>query len=497
MKSKTLVFTSAILFFVCICVLFFFRLSPSFKIWDGYNVVYVDKTLSADEVNRTLSQAGITGIVSPLHNPFPPLPVMAPVQHTALYDNFSYNDLQTLFFSDKNDLFNLYYIPQRYKTKAAAALQRIHVLWGIDAPYSMPWIIPIALCVVCAYFTFFAKNRLFFLCAVFPLVCYAAAVPLYQTASFVCMCLYALFGIQKLWQRRYFFEAIKYRFVLLIPFVFLPVSAVLLGLRSFLLLCTSCTACSALIYILLKTEKLQRNKKSFNPVPIFSARTVQTSDIFNLRFALLPAICAAVFCLCAASGIHTPAHASAKNTKAGLYLPAPAVHTVQKDFSAASYKAVLKYEVKNRLPDLTDFIHASWYTQTYPFRRLEKADAGFKLPEFGERVNFSDYIKSGEKLEKKMLSAQVFDEKFIQKTVDAARNANAADSVNTANGTNGAAADKAFGIQRLLAAQRGFMRTLYIRADSAKGGKLSLVFTFAAFAYILSIIIGFAIKRRI
>ena len=141
MKSKTLVFTSAILFFVCICVLFFFRLSPSFKIWDGYNVVYVDKTLSADEVNRTLSQAGITGIVSPLHNPFPPLPVMAPVQHTALYDNFSYNDLQTLFFSDKNDLFNLYYIPQRYKTKAAAALQRIHVLWGIDAPYSVPWIL--------------------------------------------------------------------------------------------------------------------------------------------------------------------------------------------------------------------------------------------------------------------------------------------------------------------------------------------------------------------
>jgi len=128
---------------------------------------------------------------------------------------------------------------------------------------------------------------------------------------------------------------------------------------------------------------------------------------------------------------------------------------------------------------------------------LEKADAGFKLPEFGERVNFSDYIKSGEKLEKKMLSAQVFDEEFIQKTVDAARNANAADSVNTANSTNGAAADKAFGIQRLLAAQRGFMRTLYIRADSAKGGKLSLVFTFAAFAYILSIIIGFAIKRRI
>ena len=89
MKSKTLVFTSAILFFVCICILFFFRLSPSFKIWDGYNVVYVDKTLSADEVNRTLSQAGITGIVSPLHNPFSSLPVMAPVQHTAQRDRKS------------------------------------------------------------------------------------------------------------------------------------------------------------------------------------------------------------------------------------------------------------------------------------------------------------------------------------------------------------------------------------------------------------------------
>lgn len=495
MKSKTRVFISALIFFVCVCILFFFRMSPSFKIWDGYNVVYVDKTISAEQVNRTLAQAGVTGIISPLHTPFPPLPLAAPVQHTAVYGNFSYNDLQTLFFSDKNDLFNLYYVPQRYKTKAAAALQRIHALWGIDAPYSMPWMIPAALCVVCACFTFFAKNRLFFLCTVFPLVCYAAAVPLYQTASFVCMCMYSLFAIQKLWQRRYFFEALKYRFVLLIPFVFLPVSAVFLGLRSFLLLCASCTACAALLYVFFKTEKLQQNKKSFNPVPIFSARTVQISDVFNLRFALLPAVCVIVFCLCAASGIHTSSHASAKSAKAGLYLPAPAAHTVQKNFSVASYKAVLKYKIKKRLPDLTDFIHASWYTQTYPFRRLEKNDTDFKIPEFGERVNFSGYIKNGEKLEEKTLNAQVFDEQFIKKTLDAARNKSAANGVNAATGA--ASSGNTFGIQTLLAAQKGFMRTLYVRADSAKGGKLSLVFTFAAFAYILSLIIGFAIKRRI
>ncbi|MGI5172087.1 hypothetical protein H0R92_00600 [Treponema sp. OMZ 840] len=479
MKEKTFIITAFICFFACMFVLFFFRTLPAVKIWQSYSVVYVEKQERVEDILDLFAQEGITGVLSATHTGFPPLSPFAPVQYNDKADTvFSYEDLQNLFFSDKSDAFRLYYIPEQYKEKAVKVLKTLPVTWGIDGSGAARSAVFAAVFLLFLCFAAFAKKRLFFISSFFPLVCYAAAVPLYHSAAFVCLCGYGLFIIQKFWHRRGFFGEPVIHSVFVSSFVLLCISAAFSGLRQFLLLCAAIGASCSLTYLFLKIDVFLRSRKSFVPVPIAPARTIPVRDVLCLRFALIPALCVSFFMIMV---IYKPLGVSGKKVK-NLYIPFPVHKTAQKDFSSTSYTRVLSYDTENRLPDLTDFVHRFWFTHTYPFRRLEKTgvEKTYVLPAIGEKVEYADYKKIGNELKEVRVTAAVFDAEYIAHIIDLI-------GKTQANG----------GAEMLLAKQNGFLRTAYARSDSIKSGSSVFIFTLAAFIYILSILSALGIKRLI
>ena len=185
MKEKTLIFTACGCVLLCGVLLFFCRTVPSGKIWKAYSVAYVHKSVPAETVLGLFENAGITGVLSSEHEPFPPLSRFAPVQY-GTYGAFSYRILQSVFFADKSDAFALYYIPEHDTEKAVRALSASGAEWGIAGRGGDRRAVPAAVFILFLIFLAFAENRLFFACAFFPFVCYTAAAPFYDAASFVC-----------------------------------------------------------------------------------------------------------------------------------------------------------------------------------------------------------------------------------------------------------------------------------------------------------------------
>ncbi|MGP1523332.1 MAG: hypothetical protein ACTTKC_08580, partial [Treponema sp.] len=121
--------------------------------------------MSEDTVLDIFSEAGINGVLSIFHMQFPPVPSFTPVQYLNGFSTFSYEDLQNLFFSDKNGTYRLYYVPQEAARTAAAALKSADFVWGTDARGKRPYSVPAAVFVLFICFMFFSKNKAFFAAA--------------------------------------------------------------------------------------------------------------------------------------------------------------------------------------------------------------------------------------------------------------------------------------------------------------------------------------------
>lgn len=485
MKEKTLIIAAAVFCALFCLILIVFRTVPAFKIWQNYTVFYTERTVSEDTVLDLFTQAGIGGVLSVQHTQFPPLPVFTPVQYTDGFSAFSYEDLQSLFFSDKSGDYRLYYIPEEAVRKAVSALQSADFAWGTDAREKRPYSVPVAVFALFICFVLFAKNKVFFAAAFSPFVLYAFSVPFYHSASFVCLVGFSLFIVQKSWRRKDFFKKAFMQPLFLSSLFLLSFSSAFSGLGPFLLFCAVLCASAVAVYVLFKLESWKRNKAAFNPVLIIPARLIDMRDILRFRFALVPALCIALFTASVfVSGFYGTGGAFMEHKKKflprlpHLYFPAPIKKTAKKDFSLLSYNALCSTDIPNRLPDLSDFIGSFWFAETYPFRKLEKN--GQIKPHIGDKVTYSDYKKEGSRLVENAVVAAVFDEAYIQRVIDLAYR-------NAFSGSGGAEA--------LLSRQRGFVRTAYVRVRGAQSGKVPLIFTLSAFIYILILLIGLSKYR--
>ncbi|WP_428771539.1 hypothetical protein V1L52_05805 [Treponema sp. HNW] len=489
MKEKTFIIGAALCSAFFCFILIFCRTAPSFKIWQNYTVFYTERGVSEDTVLDLFSREGVAGVLSLRHTRFPPLPALTPVQYMNGFAKFSYEDLQNLFFSDKNGNYRLYYVPQEAAGTAVSALKNADFKWGTDARGKRPYTVPAAVFLLFICFTLFAKNKGFFSAVFFPFVLYTFSVPFYHSASFVCPFGFALFIIQKSWRRKNFFKkALMHPLVVSSAFL-LSLSAAVSGVRPLLLFCAAVCASAASVYVLFKLEGFRCAKAVFNPVFIIPAALIDTRDILRVRFALIPALCIALFTVSffisgfyGASGGKTGRTAGVSGGLSGgisdAYFPAPIKKTVKKDFSLFSYNAVNAVDIENRLPDLIDFIGAFWFTETYPFRKLDSLKGG--NPSIGDRVTYSDYKREGGRLNEVSVNVAVFDEAYIRRITELAYR-------NAFLGSGGAEA--------LLSRQKGFMRTGYVRVHGAQNGTAALIFTLCAFIYILVLLIGLSKYR--
>jgi len=479
MKEAGLIIAAA-LFFLCIGILFFFRLPPTGKLWRDYTVFYTENTVKESAVLDVFTRAGLTDVLSLSHEAFPPVSPFAPVQYQAVSQTFSYDDLQTAFFSDKDNRFRLYYVPEAQAEQAFEALKHADFKWDSETLDTSPFWVPAAVCVYFLCFVFFAKNRSFFAASFFPFVCYIFAAPFYHIASFVILFGFSLFIAQKIWSRLHFYEKLFSQRLFTGSLLLLTAASAFSGLHVFLLLCAALAASVAAVYALGKIESLLRRKRTFYLHPISSARIVQTQDLLRLRFAVIPALFVSVFAVC--TFIYVPFNMTHKNISTHMYLPAPVKKTMQSDFSLFSYRNVSAFDVENRLPDLTDFVHAFWFVETYPFRKLEHTER--QTPHIGEKLEYINYKKNAHSLQELPLTVAIFDEAYIRRAADIAR------------GQTGGQG-RIGGAQTLLARQKGFVRTAHVRAGGGQNGIAVFVFTLCAFIYILLLLGVLGIKRLI
>ena len=114
---KYLKIFSPVLFLACVILIIFFKTIPIEKLWKDYSVLYVQKDVSDDSVQKALVSSDIQNYVC-LSNQFLPINISEnSIEYTMFKLNASKNDYSNRrvnYFFDKSKNFRLYYIPNEY-----------------------------------------------------------------------------------------------------------------------------------------------------------------------------------------------------------------------------------------------------------------------------------------------------------------------------------------------------------------------------------------------
>ncbi len=448
------------------------RIVPSTQIWDKYNVLYVDIQADTELLIESLNEEGIQDILSINHNPFPALSTLAPVQIHKDTDTFTHEQLQNMYFFDKDENYHLFYIPQEYVQNVYSALDDFDYVWGIDTQASVP-AIPFVLAIVFSFLLFInSKNKMYFLCLLLPYILFSITTPFYHIAASVSLLSYAVFRIQKYWHRQYWRERIKKEYLLFISVSFMFIASLLLGLRGLILFSFSSIASISSLYIVYTIKTYIHTNAFFQPTLIYNAFTVPTNTVRKPRYALIPFISFVFLTIISTINVQP----QQKNTSKALHIPSPSGYTVVDDFSSESYIQTIQAQAGDRLPDLTDYIDAAWKIETYPFMRV--TDDVQEIVQPGESVSFTQYVSEGFTLIEQTEIIASFDDAYINNFLDIAlANSNA-------------------GAEKLLASQAGFSRVSYATSASIKTSFEALIFLVFGCIYITIVLIFLKLKRQ-
>ncbi len=469
--NKTGLFYGAIgIALLSLCVLYLFRIVPTSQIWEKYNLLYVDVSVPVQDVKEALISNGIDNVLYPDHAHFPKASPLAPVQYYSLTSGFSYEQLQTSFFFDKDKNYNLYYIPDEYQRDIQKILSKTSFTWGLDTQAHLPALPFIISFILASFLFYYCKNKVFFACIQGPFLLYTLVAPYYHIAASVCIFSIAVFYAQRIWGRDHFKQQIMRNIFCIIALSFLCIGSILLGFKGMLLLIfTSLTAVSLAYCNYYLT--LQRYSASFfQPIRIHTAKSI------TIRFNKLVSISSLVVLFLLTLFALINIQPGVKNTEKALQFPSPSGYTVSGNFSANSYEKILLVEDEKILPDFTDFISTAWHFETYPFIVLSNNEAKMVKP--GDTIERTDYVKNGYALEERKEVVAIFDDAYIQRILSSAL------------------ASTDAGAEKLLASQDGFTRIEYASSGTAVSARGGLIFLLLIFMYYAYVFIMQLLKRR-
>ncbi len=472
MNKSVLFFSAIAVALISLCVLFMLHIIPSGQLWDNYNVLYVDIEADVQTVRNTLHEEAIEGVLYPDHNNFPIPSMLAPVQYHRFSTGFSYEELQTSFFFDKEKNYHLYYIPHEYLQNAKTALKDFPYMWGIDAQSTIPAIPFITVLLLTIFLLIHCKNKLYFLCIQIPLILYCIAAPFYHIAAAVCLLSLAVFSVQKYWNRQHFLPTLLRNIFFIVSVGALIASSFLLGFRGFVLLFMTMLLTASFLYLTFYIKQSRYTTSIFKPVLIHTARTINTKKIISRTFMLV-CVCAIAFLTIFSLLNMQP---QKKNTEKALQFPAPSGYTVTGDFSSESYIQTVTEDIQDRLPDLTDFVSTAWHFETYPYKKLDSNETNIVFP--GERVEKIEYTQNGYSLEEKTELVALFDDAYIQRIISSALLSPNA------------------GAEKLLTSQDGFSRVTYTETGAFTAPQGATIFLVLLCAYSIYILIALHIKRQ-
>ena len=375
MKLNLKIISSFVIVLVTAGFLYLWRIKKTNQLWDDYSVFYVENTVPESEVLTLLEKNGCSGVISKSlqTNPFE--------KESGVYNLFidnSYLQERLKYFTDKDNRYNLYYIPQNEKNNALKiidSIQKSHddkVKLGIDAAVRYPVAVPLLVLVLCVFMTVFAENKIVFMTlSVCPLLM-SFACPYYPVAAAVCLLLVAVFITQRLWGRRktlveVYINSYTLSFFLafeVVCFVYSAKTGILATLVSFSIV--------ALSVILLEAQKQLELKRNFSFVYIISSRlypamTKKTSYLCVV--ILVPIIVFTIMNLSLVSVKTSP-------LETDLYIPSPVIKNSE------------DYREAEQLVDLEDCYRWVWNTVTFPYKNINK---GFYKENDTDRISIKHY----------------------------------------------------------------------------------------------------------
>lgn len=389
---KTVV--SSLVVLMCVGMLVAFRSIPVSKIWNSYSIVYVEKSVSENQVLNVLSDNGCEDVIASSLQRVPLVSNFTPVEYA---DSAEYLSRRNMYFTDQTKLYSLYYVPSKYENNALNAIKELSKIsnakMGMDCVQSYPWLVVCVCAFVYLVFIILSSHKLVFaFSALFPLA-FAFSVPEYGVCSSVCLIFMAIFLGQRFFGRKFAVSIVARNFyfdVLLIgAMAILFVNSPKTGFIGLFVL----LSCASALVICHEITKYIELKSSFKYEKIITARIMPVMYRKASKVCLFLSVpMVVILCIFFATARFAP-KASAQN----IAMPAP----VSSDMVNAEEK----------LPVINDFYDWSFNTIVFPYRNLNEYSMKGPLKE-GESVSYTRYTQTEQGIISRDEAVYSYDESF-------------------------------------------------------------------------------------
>ena len=368
---------ASILFISTFVLIGIFKNLPTGKLWNNYAILYVEKETSDSLVSQCLIENGIQEFIS-LNNQFLPVrfslfsPEVSYFQSNIDNPAFSYIKNRNAYFFDKSKTYRIYYIPAEYKNKLNKVVKDLsgyNKFSGLDSSLSYPFVLPLLICLIFLLFTLFSRHKILFILSAIQSILFIFCNPFYQLGIAVIINLLVLFMISNLWRRNGIFNRLSKIYLLGIMLILGIISAFACGIKIALIYLLLILSSAASILLYNEIETYFREKKSFVPIYIVSAK--RTSLFANKSKVVLSA---SIF--------------------VSSFIILFFFLSVFTNFSSSSKKISLPAISKkshSQLPNLEDYYRWYWNVEAGPYLSLNKN-------EYFDKISFPRYKKDGKKI---------------------------------------------------------------------------------------------------
>ena len=280
--NKYLKIASSFVFLITLFLLSFFKSIPSGKLWNDYRILYVPVEEDDAKVITAIEQVGIKDYVS-LSNQYLPLNLKSNSIEYSMFkincdlQSYSYYKDRNAYFFDKSQSYRLYYIPSQYEKEFKACLDLLaanKVEAASDSNSTYPWILVVIIFAAIIILTLFVRNKILFILASIPCFIFVYSNPFYPLGLAIILLELCLFFVCNIWARKGAISVLLNHFYIPGMIAIALICAISISIKTFVLyLCTLLSTSSALLTYY-SVEEFLKNKKSFVPVYIKSAKMV-------------------------------------------------------------------------------------------------------------------------------------------------------------------------------------------------------------------------------
>ena len=362
--------------------------------------MYVQKNADMQKVYQVLEEYSVKNY-SCLENQFVPLNLVdqspeVRLSASFLNDSDSYLSRRNSYFFDRDKLYTVFYIPEKYSSKlpkVLSALGREGIKGGVNANANYPFICPLVIFLFAILLVFYSENKIRAVLYFSLPVYFSFFVPVYLVCSSLCLFMYASFLSFRILERKNTFEVLKKSRIFVILLSVSLVSMLFTSFKAVLLYILLLLSCAAVLYLYKNILSAFENAKySFVPVKIRTANMIRLVTKKSRFCLLLMGIFVSFVFLFALISMKV----SFPSSDDGVKLP-----------SAVS--------LEKSLPDLGDFIDWRWEALIYPYVSLNSSET--ILPKDGNTVYFPRFTEENGKITQSLTSI-TFNQKFKEDSVD-------------------------------------------------------------------------------